>query len=124
MGEKIFLSYAYQDRGIVEKVAGLLKEHGHMDTDDMSFIDPQVDIEGGSDIREAILRKMRSASKVVIIVTSNSAKSQWVNYEAGMASALSKPIILIRSKGAENVEFVSSLAHAQFIEIDNGPDEQ
>ena len=123
MGKKVFLSYAYEDRGIVEQVSRFLKEHGH-DTDDMSFIDPQVDTGIGDDIREAIKQQMCSASNVVIIVTPNSAKSQWVNYEAGMASALDKPIILIRSKDAKDVDFVTSLADAQFIEIGNGLGEQ
>ena len=100
-----------------------LEEHGH-DTGDMSFIDPRVDTRIGDDIREAIKQKMCSASNVVIIVTPNSAKSQWVNYEAGMASALGKPIILIRSKDAKDVDFVTSLADAQFIEIGNGSGEQ
>ena len=63
-------------------------------------------------------------TNVVIIVTPNSAKSQWVNYEAGMASALDKPIILIKSKDAKDVDFVTSLANAQFIEIGNGQGEQ
>lgn len=123
MAKKVFLSYAYEDRGIAEQVSRLLKEHGH-DTDDMSFIDPQVDTEIGDDVRGAIKQQMCSASNVVIIVTPNSAKSQWVNYEAGMASALDKPIILIKSKDAKDVGFVTSLADAQFIEIGNGAGEQ
>ncbi|MXX15121.1 MAG: toll/interleukin-1 receptor domain-containing protein [Gemmatimonadetes bacterium] len=123
MGKKVFLSYAYQDSDIAEKVSRLLEEHGH-DTDDMSFIDPQVDTKIGDDIRKAIKQQMCSASNVVIIVTPNSAKSQWVNYEAGMASALDKPIILIKSKDAKDVDFVTSLANAQSIEIGNGVGEQ
>ena len=123
MGKKVFLSYAYEDRGIAEQVSRLLREHGH-DTDDMSFIDPLVDTKIGDDIRGSIKQQMCSASNVVIIVTPNSAKSQWVNYEAGMASALDKPIILIRSKDANDVDFVTSLADAQFIEIGNGTGEQ
>lgn len=123
MSKKVFLSYAYQDRAIAQQAATLLKKHGHMDTDDMSFIDPQADSEMGDDVREAIKRQMRSASNVVIIATSNSAKSPWVNYEAGMASALGKPIILIKSQDAEDVAFVPFLADVQFIEIGDGSDE-
>ena len=123
MAKKVFLSYAYQDRGIAKQVSRLLKEHGH-DTDDMSFIDLRVDTKTGDNIREAIKQQMCSASNVVIIVTPNSAKSQWVNYEAGMASALDKPIILIKSKDAKDVDFVTSLANAQSIEIGNGAGEQ
>lgn len=124
MSEKIFLSYAYQDRDIAEQVAELLKQHGHIDSDDESYIDPQVDTEMGSDIRESIKRRMNSASKVVIIVTPNSAKSQWVNYEAGMASALGKQIILIGKKGAKDAEFVPSLVYAHYIEIDDSSSDQ
>ena len=118
MSKKVFLSYAYQDSDIAEQVSRLLEENGH-DTDGMSFIDPQVNTKIGDDIREAIKQQMCSASNVVIIVTPNSAKSQWVNYEAGMASALDKPIILIRSKDAKDVDFVTSLTDPQLIEIGN-----
>ena len=52
MGKKVFLSYAYQDRGIAKQMSRLLKEHGH-DTDDMSFIDPQVDTEIGGRYSES-----------------------------------------------------------------------
>jgi nucleoside 2-deoxyribosyltransferase len=121
MAEKIFLSYAYQDRGIVDRIVMLLKKRGLIGGDDTSFIDPQVETEKGSDIREAIKQQMMSASKVVIIVTPNSAKSQWVNYEAGMASALGKPIILIGGSASRDVEFVSLLADAHFIEMDDEP---
>ncbi len=123
MSKKVFLSYAYQDRDIAEQVSRLLKKSGH-DTDDMSFIDLRVDTKIGDDVREAIKQQMCSASNVVIIVTPNSAKSQWVNYEAGMASALDKPIILIKSKDAKDVDFVTSLANAQSIEMGNGVGEQ
>ena len=123
MAKKVFLSYAYQDRGIAEQVSRLLEESGH-DTDDMSFIDLRIDTKISDDIRKEIRQQMCSASNVVIIVTPNSAKSQWVNYEAGMASALDKPIILIKSKDAKDVDFVTSLANAQSIEIGNGVGEQ
>ncbi|MYD61172.1 MAG: toll/interleukin-1 receptor domain-containing protein [Gemmatimonadetes bacterium] len=123
MSKKVFLSYAYQDRDIAEQVSRLLEESGQ-DTDDMSFIDLRIDTKIGDDIRKAIKQQMCSASNVVIIVTPNSAKSQWVNYEAGMASALDKPIILIRSKDAKDVDFVTSLTDPQLIEIGNRSGEQ
>ena len=120
MPERIFLSYSYQDRVIVEQIAALLRKHCHMNVDKTSFIDTLVESEADSSIREATKRGMMSASMVVIIVTPNSAKSQWVNYEAGMASALGKPIILVGRKRDRDVEFVSSLADAKFIEIEDG----
>ena len=123
MSKKVFLSYAYQDRDIAEQVSRLLEESGQ-DTDDMSFIDLRIDTKIGDDIRKAIKQQMCSASNVVIIVTPNSAKSQWVNYEAGMASALDKPIILIRCKDAKDVDFVTSLTDPQLIEIGNRSGEQ
>lgn len=58
MSKKVFLSYAHQDRAIAQRAATLLKKHGHMDTDDMSFIDPQADSELGGDVREAIKRQI------------------------------------------------------------------
>ena len=37
---------------------------------------------------------------VVVIMSDNSAKSQWVNYGAGMAAALERPIVVIGRKGS------------------------
>jgi nucleoside 2-deoxyribosyltransferase len=76
------------------------------------------DFEPGEDLRKRIMDEMRSASKVVIIATTNSANSEWVNYEAGMAAALEKPIVILRKGIGKTASFIRSLGtDVQSVEI-------
>lgn len=116
MSEKIFLSYAHQDRNIAERIEGHLREHGIIETSDVEFFDPQKDIQAGDNIRETLKNAMTASTTVVIITSPNSAQSQWVNYEAGMASALGKRIVVV-GVGSSGSEFVQALENVQMIEI-------
>lgn len=120
MAEKIFVSYAYQDRALAERVEEHLRKHGLVVTADVEILDPQKRIQAGGDIREMIKAQMMAASKVVFVTSPNSAQSQWVNYEAGMASALGKPIIaIVAHHGTRKADFLTSLGDVRTIEIDD-----
>jgi hypothetical protein len=54
---------------------------------------------------------------VVIIASDDSAASQWVNYEAGMATALGKPIVVVGRKGVGKGALVGALENVQSIEM-------
>jgi hypothetical protein len=117
MTEKIFVSYAHQDRDLVKAVVRALRKHGIVTAEDVVILDPH-DFGPGDDIRMMIKDQIRSASKVVIIDSDNSANSEWVNYEAGMAAALEKPIFIMGRKGSgKTASFISALGNAQSIEI-------
>ena len=119
MAEKIFVSYAYQDRAIADRIEQYLRKHGLVTTGDLVILDPQREIQSGENIREVIRRQMMDANKVVIITSPNSAQSQWVNYEAGMASALGKPIVLIGSRSAWKTALAAALGDVRSIEIED-----
>lgn len=120
MTEKIFLSYAYQDRAIAERVEDHLRKHGLITTADVEILDPQKGLQARSNIREMIKAQIMAASRVVIITSPNSAQSQWVNYEAGMASALGKPIIaIVAHHGTGKTDFLTNLGDVRTIEIDD-----
>jgi hypothetical protein len=118
MSQRIFLSYAQQDQGIVGEVKRQLLKQGLVTGDDL-IIDPKSDIKSGDNIREAIRRQMRDANKVVIIHSADSAQSQWVNYEAGMASALGKPVVVVRTPGSGKTAFTPALSDVGSIEFIN-----
>ena len=115
MTEKIFVSYAHQDRKYLKGLEQQLRKHGIVSGGDVVLIDPH-EIQPGENIREALRNQIRSATKVVIIVSKNSADSEWVNYEAGMASALEKPIVIIGGKGSGKTVFAKALGNVQSIE--------
>ena len=120
MTEKIFLSYARQDREVADQVEEHLRKYGLVTSDDLVIFDPLKDLQPGDNIREVIRRQMMAASKVVIITSPNSAQSQWVNYEVGMASALDKPIIVIGSRGGMGTSTLfRALGNVRYVEIDD-----
>lgn len=118
MTEKIFVSYAHQDRGLFKFIEQELRKHGIISAEEVMLLDPQSEFQAGDNIREAIKNQIRSASKVVIIASENSADSQWVNYEAGMASALEKPIIIFGKKGIGKTAFLQTLGNVCSVEME------
>ena len=117
MTEKIFVSYAHEDRDLVKAVLGALRKHHIVTAEDVVILDPH-HFEPGENIRRMIKDQISSARKVVIIATDHSAKSEWVNYEAGMAAALDKPIVVMGRKGSgKTASLISSLGNVQSIEI-------
>ena len=101
MSERIFLSYAQQDRGLVGAARRALRKQGIVEGNDEVIVGPHQSLKPGrSNVRKTIKDQISSASKVVIIASDHSANSVWVNYEAGMAAALGKPIVLLRKKGS------------------------
>ncbi|WP_411728018.1 toll/interleukin-1 receptor domain-containing protein [Methyloglobulus sp.] len=119
MPEKIFVSYSHQDGKYLDGLKEVLQKHGVIEGDEVSIIDPYSGVFAvGEDIRESIKREIQSASKVVIIYTSNTESSQWVNYEIGMADALDKPMIVVGARGSGKTTLLSSLKHINLIEVD------
>lgn len=120
MAERVFISYAHEDRDLVRAVQEAMKKIGT----DVVFVDlnPQ-DFKPGEDIRRMIQEQISSANKVIIIASDHSAKSAWVNYEAGMAAALDKPIVVMGRKGSgKTASLLQGLANVQRIEIGENPE--
>ena len=86
MSEKVFISYAYKDRKHLKKVRKALESSG---------IEVSIPVIPGSSIRGALRSAIESASRVVVVWTEAAANSSYVNYEAGMAEALGKSIIVV-----------------------------
>lgn len=119
MTEKIFLSYARQDRGLVGAVRRALRKHGIVTGNNVVIMDPHHKLKAGSNVRKMIKDQISSASKVVIIGSDNSANSVWVNYEAGMAAALGKPIVVVGKKGTgKTASMLKTFGDVQFIKIE------
>jgi hypothetical protein len=110
MSDKIFISYAHEDRKFLKDVKRALRDQGIIKDEDSFIIEPsdKSNIKGGN-IRELIKDKIKSANKVVIISSDKSESSQWVNYEAGMADALNKPIIVVGTKPSGKTRWLSNL---------------
>jgi putative ribosome biogenesis GTPase RsgA len=115
MAEKIFLSYAFRDRHLVDAVERALREHKIVTSEDVIITEKE--LSAGENIRAKVREQISSASKVVIVASNEGAVSPWVNYEAGMATALGKPIVIIGRKGVGKSALIRSLENVKFIEI-------
>ncbi len=111
MTKKIFISYAAEDKAYLKEVKQLLHEQRIIKSDDYSIVNPLKDsISSGKNIRKSLQKQIQSASMVVVLATDKSMSSQRVNYEAGMADALDKPIVVVRPKGFRMTRWKSNLS--------------
>ncbi len=94
MTNHIFLSYSQQDEGKIPSILKNLREREIYSGNELSVM--TLTPKEFEDARQGIKRTISQADTVVIVWTPAGARSDWVNYEAGMADALGKRIIVVR----------------------------
>ena len=99
MKNKIFLSYSYEDMPWVEQFAHALEKEGV----DVWFDTHEIAL--GENIRGKLQEGLRSSNILIVILSSNSAKSPGIFFELGAAVADNKRIIpvVIDDIGQENL---------------------
>jgi len=107
---KVFISHAAADREKAAVVAQSLAERGY----DVSFDAVPVTANWATSIKRAL----EEASAVVMILTSNSASNANVNFELGMAAALSKPIIIFDTNSEAGSVLSSNWAGSRAVVVD------
>lgn len=86
---KVFMSYSSKDMAFAAQLERLLHK-----TDISGFLD-QSDIAAGARVSSLIREEINSASAVLVLLSENAMKSNWVPFEIGLAQSLGKPIIPI-----------------------------
>lgn len=117
MTTKVFISYAIQDKQLAEKAKEELEVRGYLPTDTVFFDAHEVSI--GEDIRERLKTEMEASASVVLVMSEMAGSSQWVNYEAGLADALGKKILIVGAKGAGKSQFLERLSEFQHVELED-----
>ena len=112
----VFISYAVHDKPYVERVIRELKSRKMVGENEM-IIDTSKITHAGDNVREKVRRAIETASKVVVVWSGAAAGSNWVNYEAGMADALDRPILVVLPKGAA-AQLPSNLRDRQVLELE------
>jgi hypothetical protein len=113
----VFLSYAANDKYRVEKVMRELKSRGVVSANDTVTENSEISAPGSS-LRGAVRKAIEASSKVVVFWSAAGGKSDWVNYEIGMADALGKPILIVASKG-EISSLPNTLQGNEIIELED-----
>jgi TIR domain-containing protein len=110
--KRIFLSYSYGDLDTARELAENLR---HADIS----LDPDFAI-SGQQIVEQLNDTLRSASAVIILVSERSLKSQWVQFELGVALGTGKPIIPVLI-GNEELHLPEWLQGLPYLDARNRP---
>lgn len=117
MKKKILFSFAYEDAHLVPYAIDKLKEQNLIEDHDFEILNPK-DIAIGDHWVNEFKKMVHSAAMVVIIKSKFGVKSPTVNYEAGMADAFDKPIIVFEVKDAGERGFLAYLSNYQFFPLD------
>jgi hypothetical protein len=88
----IFLSYSQGDREWVEKLRTSLMDQG------IRVFDASKDIQPGQDWTTALEEALSQSRYMIIVLTSGSLSSNWVNFGLGAAVSMQKSLIPIVSK--------------------------
>lgn len=120
MKEKVFLSYAMQDKAFAETIKDKLNELLPAQSSPYAVVDLTLDAGPGANLRRIVKAAIDDASTVVVVSSPNGDASGWVNYEAALADALGKDLVIVGRRGAEESALANRFAdHARIIELED-----
>src|SRR4051794_39386151 len=72
---RVFISHSHRDAAIVERIAHRLKSDGH------EIWEQSYSVKPGDNIQRAIRAELEQADAVIVVISENSFRSKWVQYE-------------------------------------------
>ena len=109
----VFLSYPHRDRAVAQEIK---KELGLLG---MPAFDLANEVSTGDSLRTTLRHAIERADALVLLIASPAAAAaSWVGYEAGMADALGKRIILLLSQDHATDELPADMATWRVIQFD------
>jgi nucleoside 2-deoxyribosyltransferase len=109
MAYKVFISHSTQDRGIVISLANLLTKLGIETFVAEWYFNP------GERIDKKVFSQIDQADCVIVLLTRNGLRTNWIHQEIGYAIKSGKPIIPLVEKGVEH-EDLAALQGKEYIE--------
>jgi nucleoside 2-deoxyribosyltransferase len=110
---QLFISHAHRDTEIARAFA---REFEHLGFVTFS---PSQDIVPGENWRDAIRHHIKGSDGLVLVMASpEAAASSWMSYEAGMAEALGKDVIVLASQNRALNEVPSEFRSNRVISFD------
>lgn len=109
----VFISYSRRDADLANSVAAALERLG------FHALDPGRELQPGDDLRKAIRAAIKRSDAVVMLVASpQSLASSWSLYEAGMAEALGKKVMVLLPNTHSVTELPADVASSPIVELD------
>lgn len=108
---QVFLSYAAPDRALARKLVGNLTRHGTEVWYDQH-------LRPGDNWVEEITRNLEEASAVLVLITPDSLRSEWVGREWQSALVRSARVLPVLAGGASFKDLPAALAKIQAIDLD------
>lgn len=109
----VFISYSHRDADLAKKVGSALEHMG------LKAFNPERDIPLGEDFRKTIQNAIRRSDALIMLVASpQRASSSWMSYEAGMAEALGKRVMVLLSNRYPVSELPVDVAASQIVNFD------
>lgn len=112
---KVFVSYAYDDLLDLDSVLEEIQERVP-ELKGAEVVDPSRTLSAGDDFRAEIARQIRSSDLYLLLWTEKSSKSPYILYEAGMADASDKRILVVATPQAP--EIVPALKDSQVLMLE------
>ncbi len=117
MSYKVFLSHSTNDKGLVIALSRLLDEFG------IDVFVGEWAIDPGEDFMQRIKNEIQNCDCVLVLLTRNGIRSNWVQQEVGCATKDNKIIIPLVEKGTSTSD-LAFLAGIQYIVYDPDDPEQ
>ena len=114
---KIFLSYASQDQVSAQILAKKLEAKGHQ------VWDPERDLVSGSDWASTLMKQMKSAEAMIVLLSPEAVDSRWVSHEieyALGASRLQDRLIPVLVRPTKKIPWI--LRELQLVKLGDNPE--
>ncbi|NJK28276.1 MAG: toll/interleukin-1 receptor domain-containing protein [Coleofasciculaceae cyanobacterium SM2_3_26] len=115
---QVFLSYAREDKDVMEKVRRSLQREG------ITVWTNTTDIQTGQDFQQAIRRGIEEADNLVYLLSPESLQSKYCQEELEYALSLNKRVIPIRAKQIAAAELPDILRNLHFVDLTDNQGEQ
>jgi TIR domain len=109
----IFISHGERDADLAQRVESALQRVG------LDAFNPAREVRPGDDWRKSIQAAIkRSDALIMLFSTPHHLSSSWMTYEAGMAEALGKRVMVLLPNKYPVTELPADVASAQIVEFD------
>ncbi len=109
----VFISYGQRDAELAERVEAALKQFG------LEAFNPAREMRPGGDWRKSIQSAIKRSDAVIMLaLTPQYLSSSWMSYEAGIAEALGKRVMLLLPNRYSVTELPADFASTQIVEFD------